>query len=292
MLNCFWLGRIYGSPIQNRWRLQKAAAQGTLEFTFMDEAPLGLDPVAETGLLTKAERKRLRREEKQRQREAAERRRGVMRAARWVALLAGAAAVVGAVVLVSGRGEKAAAPGEAPRVAGAVTEADWTKGAREAPAVLIEYGDFQCPACRAYYPVVKELSGELKERLLVAYRHFPLRQPHPQAQLAAQAAEAAGRQGKFWEMHDVLFERQGDWANNNEARAIFGRYAEELGLDRGRWEADLEEAAIRDKIESDYRSGLTARVDSTPTFFLNGEKLQGFRNFDEFRERIRAAAGA
>lgn len=248
--------------------------------------------LTEAGPFTKAERKKQRREEKQRRRESQQRRRSVVRAARWVTVLVGAAVVAGAVAFVSGRGgEQAAAPGEA-RVAGAVTDSDWAKGSREAPAVLIEYGDFQCPACRAYYPVVKELSGELKDRLLVVYRHFPLRQTHPQAQTAAQAAEAAGRQGKFWEMHDMLFERQSEWANNSQAESLFVRFAEDFGLDRSRWEAELDDAAVRDEVEADYRSGLAARVDSTPTFFLNGEKMQGFRNLDEFRERIRAAAGS
>lgn len=250
------------------------------------------EQLTEPTLLTKAERKQQRREEKQRQREAAERRRGVMRIVRWAAVLAGAAAVAGVVAFVGGRGgERAAEPGEA-RVAGAVTDSDWTKGAREAPAVLIEYGDFQCPACRAYYPVVKELSSELGDRLLVVYRHFPLRQTHREAQLAAEAAEAAGRQGKFWEMHDRLFEGQGEWANNSQAESQFGRYAEELGLDQSRWGADLDDAAVSEAVEEDYRSGLAARVDSTPTFFLNGRKLQGFRTMDEFRERVRAAAGS
>ncbi len=244
----------------------------------------------EPGRMTKAERKQQRREEKQRGRERQQRWQQVVRTARWIAVAAGVAIAVGAVVLFSSRGGEQAEAPDAGRVAG--VESDWTKGRESASAVLIEYGDFQCPACKAYYPIVKELAAELPDRLLVAYRHFPLRQTHAQAQLAAQAAEAAGAQGKFWEMHDRLFERQNDWANNREAKDIFVRYAEELQLDRGRFESDLEAASMTDEIERDYRSGLAAGVNSTPTFFLNGEKLQGFRNFNEFKERIRAAAGS
>lgn len=257
----------------------------------MDEESHETAVQTEPGLMTKAERKQKRREEKQRQRDAQQQRRTVMRAARWAAVLTGAAVAVGSIVFFTGRGgEQSAAVGQAP-VAGAVSDSDWRQGSREAPAVLIEYGDFQCPACREYHPVVKELSAQLGDRLLLVYRHFPLRQVHAQALLAAQAAEAAGRQGMFWEMHDVLFERQNEWANNSGAQSLFVRWAEELRLDRGRFEADLTDSSVGDEVENDYRSGLAAGVDSTPTFFLNGEKLQGFRNLDEFRDRIRAAAG-
>lgn len=244
---------------------------------------------SEGGRLTKAERKKRRREEKQREREQQQRRRQKIRAARWVVVAAGVVIVVGGIILGVGRSEQKSEQSGLAQVG--EMESDWTKGSPDASAVLVEYGDFQCPACAAFYPIVNGISDELGDRLLVVYRHFPLRKIHPQAQLAAQAAEAAGRQEKFWKMHDVLFERQDEWADNRGARDVFLRYAEEMGLDRERFEADLDDKAIKDKINEDLRSGSALGITGTPTFFLNGEELQGYNTYDDFKQRIREAAG-
>lgn len=161
---------------------------------------------------------------------------------------------------------------------------DWTKGNKEAKNTLIEYSDFQCPACGLYHPLLKQLSREFSEKLRFAYRHFPLQQ-HKNAKPAAYASEAAGKQDKFWEMHDLIFENQDRWAskNNNEAKEIFIGYAKKLNLDIERFKQDFDSAKIKEKVESDYKSGIKLKINATPTFFLNGKKIQNPRNYDEFK---------
>lgn len=167
-----------------------------------------------------------------------------------------------------------------------VAEDDWVKGNKEAKVTLIEYSDFQCPACGAYYPIVKQLNHEIGDKIVFAYRHFPLRQAHPNAELAAQAAEAAGRQGKFWEMHDMLFENQKEWSNQSSPKETIGKYAQSLNFDIERFKSDLDSKEVKGKVNNDYQSGIKARVNSTPTFFLNGNKLDNPRNYEEFKDLI------
>ncbi|MCR4264153.1 MAG: DsbA family protein, partial [Candidatus Roizmanbacteria bacterium] len=170
-------------------------------------------------------------------------------------------------------------PGTVPEIQ-SVNETDHVQGATESAALLIEYSDFQCPACRQYYPVVKQLVEEKGDQFTFTYRHFPLAQ-HENADDAARAAEAAGKQGKFWEMHDLLFERQEAWAEVGNPDEAFLTYAEELELNREQFEADYQAQELKDKISNDYNSGVRAGVNATPTFFLNGEKIQP-GSFDEF----------
>lgn len=163
---------------------------------------------------------------------------------------------------------------------------DHTKGGEAARLELVEYSDFQCPACGAYYPLVKQIMKEFGGDVRLAYRHFSLRQIHQNADLAARVAEAAGVQGKFWEMHDTLFERQAEWSKSIDATTLFAKYAGDLGLDWERFRRDISSQAVREKVESDYQKGLSLKVDSTPTFFLNGEKLENPRSYEEFRTII------
>ena len=151
---------------------------------------------------------------------------------------------------------------------------------------LVEYSDLQCPACGVYYPVVKSIVEEFGSELKFTYRHFPLKQIHQNAFRAALATEAAGLQGKFWEMHDILFERQNEWSNKS-GDDIFSLYAREVGLDAIRFESDLAfNEEIKNKVDSDYQSGITLGVNSTPSFFLNGAKMQNPRSYEEFRDII------
>ena len=169
------------------------------------------------------------------------------------------------------------------------SSSDWSKGNKEAKIVLVEYSDFQCPACGAYYPLLKQLNQELGGEMQFVYRHFPLRQIHANAELAARAAEAAGRQGKFWEYHDLLFENQREWSEKSGAKNIFVRYAQSLDLDTGRFANDMDSQEAKEKVDKDYESGLKSAVDATPTFFLNGKKIQNPRSYDEFRNVIEEA---
>ena len=123
-----------------------------------------------------------------------------------------------------------------------------------------------------------------------AYRHFPLSQ-HKNAKLAATVAEAAGKQGKFWEMHDLIFQNQSDWSEEKNAAVIFAKYAQEVGLDLAKFQTDIASEEIKAKIENDYKSGVKAGVNSTPSFFLNGEKITNPRNYDEFKNAILQALG-
>lgn len=165
----------------------------------------------------------------------------------------------------------------------AVSDADWVKGNKESKVVLIEYSDLQCPACKVYHPVVKQLTEEFGDRILFVYRHFPLRNIHPNSDMAAQAAEALGKQNKFWEMADKLFENQEKWSSEKNPRDLFLEYARSLGLDVEKFKNDLDSSQVKDKIEKDYQSAVKARVNATPTFFLNGTKLDNPRTYEEFK---------
>lgn len=142
-----------------------------------------------------------------------------------------------------------------------------TYGNKDAKVYLVEFSDFQCPACGSFYPVVKDITEKNKDELLFVYRHFPLTQ-HPQAMPAALASEAAAEQGKFWEMHDYLFENQDSL---DEAMIIKG--AEELGLDKDKFEKAFKDKKYEDVVTKDIADGNRFGVNSTPTFFLNGQKL-------------------
>lgn len=166
-----------------------------------------------------------------------------------------------------------------------LTKNDRTKGNKESKVILIEYSDFQCPACKAYFPLVKQITDTFKDKIVIVYRHFPLPQ-HQNSQKAAYAAEAAGAQGKFWDMHDLLFKNQENWADKSNADEILLSYAKELKLDEEQFKKDRESKTIKEKVDADLSSGQEAQVNSTPSFFLNGEKLDNPQNFEAFKKII------
>ena len=236
----------------------------------------------ETRRLTKAERKAKRREEKKQEREKQKRRRKLRRMVLWLSVAVIMAAVAAGIIFMVSRDDS-----EGASVLGVeAVETDWIRGNAEASVTLVEYSDFECPACAQFYPAVKEVVDELGGRIQFVYRHFPISQLHEQAKLAALAAEAAGRQGKFWEMHDALFDRQSEWAGAGDAREKFGRYAQELGLDMAKFDADIEDDELRDKVEEHRSNGVRFGVSGTPTFFLNGEQMKGYNTQDEFKNVV------
>jgi protein-disulfide isomerase len=169
-----------------------------------------------------------------------------------------------------------------------ITERDHLRGSPDAPAVLVEYGDFECPYCGAAYGAVKKLEKDLPDTLAVVFRQFPLVNVHPHAELAAEAAEAAGAQGRFWRMHDVLFEHQ-----DALATADLMKYAAALHLDLKRFASDLSGHVFLSKIEDDMRGGLQSGVKGTPTFFINGVLHQGGHDEASLLASIKqVAAGA
>ena len=166
-----------------------------------------------------------------------------------------------------------------------IKDSDWVKGEREAKLSLVEFGDFQCPACADYHPLVKRLSEEFSKDLRVVYRHYPLIAIHKKAYDSSRASEAAGRQGKFWEMHDMLYEKQTDWANEGNHRDKFIEYAKVLGLDEEKFKSDFDSKEVEDKINADLASGTSLGVNATPTFFLNGQKVQP-RSYEDFKKLV------
>lgn len=151
-------------------------------------------------------------------------------------------------------------------------ENSWKTGAVNGSATLLEFGDFQCPSCQVYEQVVKKLLADNKQQLTFVFRHFPLPQ-HANAKNAAYAAEAAGTMGKFWEMYEKLYEQQTEWSDLSDAQAKFGEYAEGMGLDKGKFLEAMKSEAVRAKVEQDLNDGLGLQINSTPTFYLNGEKM-------------------
>ena len=170
-----------------------------------------------------------------------------------------------------------------------VTALDWVRGNIGAKVILIEYSDFQCPACAAYYPILKSLEEKFGSQIGFVYRHLPLSQIHANAELAAMASEAAGRQGKFWEMHDLLFENQTTWAKDPGAKEVFIGYALELQLDEGQFANDLDSDDLKNKISSSYSEGISIGIGGTPTFFLNGKEMSSPRSYAEFEKVISEA---
>ncbi len=176
-------------------------------------------------------------------------------------------------------------------VAGELSPLDNAKGNLEAKVVVMEYSDFQCPACRVYYPVMRQLMQEFGGDAVFVYRHFPLTQIHPNAEFAARAAEAAKLQGKFWEMHDLLFEKQNEWAEANDIEALFVSYAKLIGLDQEKFKTDWRSKEVKDFVTSQKNHALSSGLQGTPTFFVGGEKVTNPRSADEFRGLIIKALG-
>jgi protein-disulfide isomerase len=147
---------------------------------------------------------------------------------------------------------------------------DHAEGPENAPITLVEYGDYECPHCGRAYPIIKAVQKALGSQLRFVFRNFPLAEAHPHALHAAQAAEAAAVQGKFWEMHDTIFEHQ----HALEDRDLV-RYAETLGLDAVRVARELEAGTYATRVRDDFRSGVRSGVNGTPTFFVNGQRYEG-----------------
>jgi protein-disulfide isomerase len=163
-----------------------------------------------------------------------------------------------------------------------VTKTAYVKGDANAKTYLVEFSDFQCPACLAVKPYLDNVLKTYGDKIQFVYRNFPLDQ-HPMAKPAAQAAEAAGLQGKYWEMYTLLFNNQ---ANLSEAQ--FPELAKILGLDLEKFSADMKSSAIADKIQADIADGTRFGVNATPTFFLNGKKLE-LASFDDLATAVEQA---
>src|SRR3954454_1624835 len=156
-----------------------------------------------------------------------------------------------------------------------VTEQDHALGSAAAPITLLEFGDYECPYCGNAHPVIKRLIAEMGPRLRFVFRNFPMNSVHPHAGVAAQAAEAAGAQGKFWAMHDLLYEHQKDLDEIE-----MSQFALRAGLEIYRFDADLSSERFAPRVAEDLKSGVRSGVNGTPTFFINGQRYDGENTYD------------
>ena len=170
--------------------------------------------------------------------------------------------------------------------------ADHVYGNSDAKVVLVEYGDFQCPGCGRAHPIVKQLSEKYEDQMAFVYRNFPLTNAHPNARAAAAAAEAAGKEGKYWEMHNIIFETQNEWsaASADERVPLFTNYAEQVGINKDTFASTLSDqsASINKKINFDIALARKLNVTGTPTFYLNGTKLtdEQFGSLEAFEKTL------
>lgn len=153
---------------------------------------------------------------------------------------------------------------------------------------LVEFGDYQCPACGAAHPIVKRILEDYSGRINFIFRNFPLAQ-HKNALIAAEVAEAAGEQGKYWEMYNKLYENQTQWSESKKPIDIFITYGKDLGLDTDKFKKEIEGSKFADRIRNDQNDGFSLGVNSTPTFFLNQEKIVGVPTYDQLKSKVDSA---
>lgn len=232
--------------------------------------------------LTKAERKTLKKQQKQEQEARKQQRQGFKR---WLLSGMGVLTVFGIGWLIY-NGMVPIPESEKDKPVDRVLETDWYKGDKGAPIVIVEYSDFQCPSCKVYQPELEEVFKTYPGQVVLVYRHFPLKQIHLQAEQAAYAAEAAGRQGKFWEMHDKLFEHQAAWVENRSASRIFADYAQQIGLNMDQYRREVKHKEVKAAVKADYMSALKNALSATPSFFVNGELVVNPEGAEGFKQII------
>ena len=199
----------------------------------------------------------------------------------WIIFVAVCVVLFGGLVIWSARDRVDVSGVDTNKIQSASVEsgdiADRVFGNKDSKVVLIEYGDFQCPGCGSAHPTVKAMSEKYEDQMAFVFRNFPLTSIHPNARAAAAAAELAGEQGKYWDMHNVLFESQSEWssASNSERGGLFAGYAEQVGLKKDTFNSGLDEKSseLNKKINFDIALGRKLNVTGTPTFYLNGTKL-------------------
>lgn len=238
--------------------------------------------------LTKDERKKLRHEEWEEKLAADKRKKKMTKFAWWIGgaivLLLGVWFIYTMVNTPSTSTTALTAPGPKPT--------DMTYGNPHAKVVLTEYADFQCPGCGAFYPIVKQLTQQYQDKLLFVYRFFPLSQIHQNALVASEAGYAAALQGKFWPMHDLLFQHQTEWATLPDPTANFISYAQQAGLNIDQFKKDYASDKIANYIKSQEQAALDLGLPGTPSFFINGKQIVNPANLDDFKKLIDQALAA
>jgi protein-disulfide isomerase len=198
----------------------------------------------------------------------------------WIIFAAICIILLGVLVYISGKNKVDVSGVDANKIQSASEQsgniADHVFGKSDSKVVLVEYGDYQCPGCGGAYPTIKQVTEKYKGQVAFVFRNFPLVSLHPNARAAAAAAEAAGLQGKYWEMHDMLYENQSSWQNLSSSERIdfFAGYAKDLGLNEATFKTDLSSDKVNQKISYDQAIGKKAGVNATPTFYLNGKAVE------------------
>lgn len=162
---------------------------------------------------------------------------------------------------------------------GGIVDGNYLAASDSAKLTLVEFGDYECPACEQYHPVVKKILIMYPGKINFVFRNFPLTQ-HKNAQISAQAAEAAGLQNKYWQMHDKIFESSSEWNTSSDAKSVFIGYAENLGLNVEQFKNDIDSSKVKDEIQSDMTDGNLVKLNATPTYYLNGVKLDSLPTTD------------
>ncbi|MDB5188004.1 MAG: Na+/H+ antiporter NhaA [Candidatus Kaiserbacteria bacterium] len=176
-----------------------------------------------------------------------------------------------------------------------VSSSDHVRGNASSSVSVIEYGDFECPACGAYEPIMQKLTQTYGDRVAFVFRQFPLYQIHPNAIISAQASEAASLQGKFWAMHDALYSNQDAWSTVSTDTVVkdkFDTYAQSIGLDVAKFNTDVVSQSIVANVQSQLSQGESINIDHTPTFFINGVEIDNPASADAFSKLIDAALAA
>jgi protein-disulfide isomerase len=188
---------------------------------------------------------------------------------RFAAILAAIVIIFAGIVLV-GRNNDKGAEGASNTKAQATNH---VKGEGSKGVTLVEYGDFQCPVCAAYEPAVRQVYEKYKDDIKIQFRHFPLQSIHENALAGSRAAEAAGLQGKFWEMHDLLYDNQQSWAKSGSPQTFFEQYAQQVGVNVDQYKKDFASSKVNDTVNADMAEGTKLKITGTPAFFIDGKEI-------------------
>lgn len=189
-------------------------------------------------------------------------------------------------IIFAGKDGKSTTNGDGQKVVAQASEHKKGQGTKN--VTLLEYGDFQCPSCAQYYPIIEEVVKKYKDEIIFQFRHYPITQIHPNAMVAHRAAEAAAKQNKFWGMYDLLYQRQQIWSQSNNPVQVMDDYATELGINVERFQKDFKSAEVNAIINADKEKGDKAGVKGTPSFFINNKELdlKNIKTPEDFNKKI------
>src|ERR1051326_3417855 len=202
-----------------------------------------------------------------------------------IVIVLAVAVAAGAAVLLSRQPDSPSETNAAPLKAD-IKGGGHFRGPDNAELTLVEFGDYQCPSCGAYHPFVKEIMSRYPQKLRLEFHHYPLISIHPNSMAAAIAAEAAGEQGHYWEMHDALFEHQQEWAGSPNAQDLFVTLAGRLGLDTNKFAQSMKSPVLQERILKDVAQAQDLKVQAVPSFFINGEQTHIKLSMEDFVQVI------